>query len=173
MFKKHLVSIFIIIIIQLFFSLFLNKSSKFTNEYIYPTDTTYISSNFGYRDLFGKTSFHSGIDFPMPQGSKVYATNDGIIKKCGFINGYGISIIILHPNGFKSLYAHLDENVNSFVKVGNNVKQGDIIANVGPKYLSNGILNGLTTGPHLHFTIYDENDNLVNPLSLSLKKKKI
>ncbi len=105
----------------------------------------------------------------MPRGSKVYATNDGVIKSCGFINGYGISVVILHPNGYQSLYAHLDENVNDFVKIGLSVKKGDVIANVGPKYLSNGILNGLTTGPHLHFTIYDENSKLINPISLNLQ----
>lgn len=173
MLNKHLLCLYLVIFIQLIFSLFFSNSSNsnFSNTYIYPTDTTYISSYFGYRNIFGSTSFHSGIDFPMPQGTNVYATNEGTITTCGFINGYGISVIISHPNGFKSLYAHLDENVNNFVKVGINVKKGDVIANVGPKYLSNGVLNGLTTGQHLHFTIYNDKGELIDPLSLNLVQK--
>ena len=148
-----------------------SNSSSFSNEFIYPSDTTSISSRFGNRILFGKNNFHTGTDFPVPRGSKVYATANGTVKSCGFVKGYGICITILHPNNYISLYAHLDENVNSFVYVGKNVTQGEIIANVGPKYLSNGILNGNTTGPHLHFTVYNEKKQLIDPLSLNLKKK--
>lgn len=173
MFKKYkILFLSIAILFQIIFSLKnIFKNSINPTEYIYPSDTTIISSEYGYRDLFGKTNFHNGIDFPMPRGSNVYAIANGIVKSCGFIKGYGISITILHPNNYISLYAHLDENVNDFVTIGKRINQGDIIANVGPKYLSNGILNGLTTGPHLHFTVFDQNHKTINPLSLNLKKK--
>ena len=170
--QKYYRLLIITILLQIIiFSLNLSNSvssKKQSIGFIYPTSTTNTSSEFGYRELFGKTNFHDGIDFPMPQGSEVYATSSGIVKSCSFISGYGISVIIEHDNGYKSLYGHLDENVEQFVHIGKKVNQGDIIANVGPKYLSNGIQNGNTTGPHLHFTIYNEQGQKINPLSLDL-----
>ncbi len=173
MFKKFYILFFsITFIFQLLFSLNkISKATTFSKDYIYPSDITYTSSEFGYRVLFGKNNFHTGTDFPVPRGSKVYATANGTVKSCGFVQGYGICITILHPNNYISLYAHLDENVKSFVYVGKQVNQGDVIANVGPKYLSNGVLNGNTTGPHLHFTVYNDKKQLIDPLSLNLKKK--
>ena len=114
-------------------------------------------------------NFHSGIDFPVPEESPVYSTSNGIVISASFINGYGNSVIIEHFDGSKALYAHLSETY--IVKIGQTVSQGEKIAMVGPKYLSNGVLNGLTTGPHLHFTIYDKYGNLIDPLSLNLKDK--
>ena len=53
----------------------------------------------------------------------------------------GGKIYYFSPNGLK-------------LKKGDNVTQGQLVAYVGPKYLKNGKLNGMTTGPHLHFTLY-------------------
>ena len=173
MFKKFYIFFFIItLLFQIIISLCkVQSSGTFSSDFIYPSDITYTSSEFGYRILYGKNNFHTGTDFPATQGSKVYATESGTIKSCGFVQGYGICVTILHPNNYISLYAHLDENVNLFVYIGKEVLKGEVIANVGPKYLSNGVLNGNTTGPHLHFTVYNEKGKLINPLSLNLKKK--
>ena len=151
-------------------SFFSSNSDNLENLYIYPTDITSISSSFGYRDLFGKNNFHDGVDFLAPQGSYVYSTMSGVVVLSKFINGYGNCVTILHDNGYKSLYAHLSEEF--LVTSGEYVKQGDIIGKVGPKYLSNGILNGNTTGPHLHFSIIAENGKFVNPLTLNLQEKR-
>ena len=77
--------------------------------------------------------------------------------------GYGNCVIITYYNGYKSLYGHISSNF--VVNVGQSVSSNDIVAYVGPKYLSSGKLNGFTTGPHLHFTLY-YNNKLINPLSI-------
>lgn len=169
--KKNKIYFFLVLVFSIFLCFFSSKNSSSLNSngYIYPTITQSISSYFGNREIFGKANFHTGIDFPVPEHTPVFSTSDGTVISASFIRGYGNSVIIEHPDGSKALYAHLSENY--IVKIGQTVLQGDKIATVGPKYLSNGILNGLTTGPHLHFTIYNKNGNLIDPLSLNLRKK--
>lgn len=171
MFKKF----YFLFIISIFFVSFIGSfsnslsSKENSNSYLYPTTTTNISSYFGYRELFGKQNFHNGIDFPVQKGCPIFATLSGTITFSNFNSGYGNSIIILHDNNFKSLYSHLDENY--IVKTGQYVKKGELIGYVGPKYLSNGNLNGWTTGPHLHFSIFNEKGIAIDPLSLKLIQK--
>lgn len=149
---------FLIFLILLSNSFSLESNSKF----IYPTTYTSISSFYGTRELYGKTNFHTGIDFLAPVGSEVLASSFGYIEFASFSNdGYGNTVIIAHDNSFKTLYSHLSEEF--IVSVGQYVSCGDVIGFVGPKYLSNGMLNGNTTGPHLHFSIF-VNDNTINPL---------
>lgn len=152
-------------IIVIFFLFFIPTNN--TMNFVFPTDYTTISSNYGNRNIFGSTYFHNGIDFLAPYSSKVYACANGIVIDKGFSSSYGNFVILQHSNAYKSLYGHLDETF--IVNIGDYVNSGKHIANVGPKYLSNGTLNGLTTGPHLHFTIYNEENKTVNPLDL-LKK---
>lgn len=165
MFKKYAVyfSVFLS-----FITLFICTSTNFPvyeNEtYLFPSKITAISCYYGNRELFGKPNFHNGIDFLAPQGSYVYAVSSGTVTHSGFLNGYGNCVTILHTNGMKTLYAHLSEQY--IIHNGDVIEQGQVIAQVGPKYLSNGILNGWTTGPHLHFTIFDVNGNTIDPLKL-------
>lgn len=140
---------------------------SFNSNFIYPTKYTDISSFYGYRILYGSQNFHNGIDFLAPEGSEIYASESGYIEYASFLeSGYGNTIIICHDSNLKSLYCHVSEKF--IVKVGDYVDKGDVIGYVGPKYLSNGMLNGNTTGPHLHFSIF-ENNSTINPL-LKLKK---
>ncbi|MEG1059243.1 MAG: M23 family metallopeptidase [Clostridia bacterium] len=166
MFKKFYCIAFILTILISFIS-----SSKETvtdnSKLLYPTTTKYITSYFGYRDLFGTTNFHNGIDFGAAQGSKVFATLSGTITSASFTKGYGNCITTLHSNGTKSLYGHLSDNF--IVKTGQHVNKGDVISFVGPKYLSNGILNGWTTGPHLHFSIFSKDGTALDPLTFEFE----
>lgn len=133
------------------------------NSFIYPTKYTDISSNYGNRILYGSSNFHNGIDFLAPEGSEIYASCSGYVEYASFLeSGYGNTIILSHNSGIKTLYCHVSETF--IVSVGEYVNKGDIIGYVGPKYLSSGILNGNTTGPHLHFSIF-ENNIAVNPLN--------
>ncbi len=169
MFKKfYSILVFSSIFISIVFSN--SNNSKQDNSYVYPTDTTYISSYYGNRLLFGKQNFHNGIDFPAIRNSKVYASKSGLITFSGYTNGYGICITILHSDGTKSMYGHLSENV--IIKVGQKVNQGEIIGYVGPVTLSDGRQNGWTTGPHLHFSIYDRSGNTLDPYQFEYKKSK-
>lgn len=167
MFKKfYIFSLTFVSIISFIFSFNTNTY----NEFYYPIkNTNCISSNFGYRYLFNKTQFHNGIDIPAIQNTEIHSLSYGIVKYIGFdAYGYGNFIIILYNNGYQSLYGHLNDNI--LVSIGNKVYPDQVIAFVGPKILINGKSNGSTTGPHLHFTIYNDKNKLINPLTLKYKK---
>lgn len=112
----------------------------------------YVSSHYGYRNIFGYREFHTGIDIPAPERTPIIASNSGVVTTARYAStGYGNRIIVDHGGGYKTLYAHC-YSLN--VKVGDYVKQGDVIAYVGS--------TGMSTGNHLHFEIR-ENDVTVNP----------
>jgi murein DD-endopeptidase MepM/ murein hydrolase activator NlpD len=113
----------------------------------------WISSGFGYRkDPFtGLRRFHDGCDIVAPRGTPVIAPADGIVQFAGWKDGLGRTITIEHGYGYSTLYGHNDK---LFVKKGDLVKRGDLIANLGS--------SGRSTGPHLHYEIH-HNDSLVNP----------
>lgn len=121
-----------------------------------------ISSYYGYRTL-GNYHFHNGIDIPLATGTPLYPLDYGVVSFVGYNGVFGNSVIITYHNGYKSLYGHISSNY--IVSVGDSVSPNQVIAHVGPKYLSNGKLNGYTTGPHLHFTLY-KNGRLINPLKI-------
>jgi len=117
----------------------------------------YITSYYGMRKN-PKTSalqFHAGVDFRANTGTAVLASMDGVVSVVGENWLYGKFIILSHPNGYKTLYGHL----NSY-----SVKEGDKVAR-GRKIAESGN-TGYSTGPHLHFGIYDRNNKLINPLDL-------
>lgn len=119
----------------------------------------------GIENYFGSLNFHTGVDFPLPAGTEVRCFSSGIVKYASFLNGYGNCIIVWHDNNYRSLYAHLSENF--IVNVGDTVLGNQLIGYIGPLYLSNGTLNGNTTGPHLHFELYNEKGDLIDPLSVN------
>lgn len=111
-----------------------------TGDYILPIDPPNISSWFGNRYLNGELNFHRGIDFAHPQGTPIKAIADGVVIASEYHSSWGNYVRIKHANGHCSLYAH---NVRNNVKVGDTVKQGDIIGLVGN--------TGNSFGAHLHF----------------------
>lgn len=134
---------------------------------------TIITSPFGSRDAptTGASTFHSGIDIGAPTGCNIIAVCSGIVTHLGF-NGAGGYTITIEGEEFTASYCHVSPEFK--VYVGQNVKQGQIIGNVGPEYVygvpdnpytdENGNpTNGATTGPHLHLTLR-KNGELVNPL---------
>jgi murein DD-endopeptidase MepM/ murein hydrolase activator NlpD len=105
----------------------------------------WMSSRYGRRtDPFtGKVAWHSGVDFAGKQGSEIVAVASGVVVESGESNGYGGMIKVNHGSGFQTRYAH---NKKNFVKVGDVVKKGQIIALMGS--------TGRSTGPHVHFEVY-------------------
>lgn len=85
---------------------------------------------------------HDGIDVAAPEGSPVTAAADGTVVYAGQQSGYGHVVIVRHPGGLLTLYAH---NAKVLVAEGARVKAGEAIARVGQ--------SGSTTGPHLHFEV--------------------
>ncbi len=132
-----------------------------------PLNYRRISSYFGYRThpITKKVRFHNGVDYAAAYGTPVESVGDGVVIHRGWkgghptVNGrsggYGKTVIIRHSNSYKTLYGHLS-SYNSF-KVGDRVKQHDVIGYVGS--------TGLSTGNHLHYTIY-HHDQAINPMKL-------
>jgi len=79
--------------------------------------------------LVGASSSHSGIDIPAPQGSKFIAVHDGEITFCKFLGAGGYTITLSFDN-FKVSYCHCDPNF--IVKVGDKIKQGQVIRTSWP-----------------------------------------
>lgn len=89
---------------------------------------------------------HDGIDIGAPNGTEVRAAANGVVTYVGALRGYGRMIIILHDNGFVTVYAH---NARHYARAGARVRRGDVIATVGR--------SGRTTGRNLHFEVRRHN----------------
>lgn len=108
---------------------------------------TKISSGYGPREKASSkdgrsiSTFHRGLDYAVPNGTKVSAAGGGVVTEVGSHADYGLYIIISH--GSKStLYGHLSKQ---FVRSGQKVSAGDVIGLSGE--------SGRVTGPHLHFEV--------------------
>ena len=137
----------------------------------------YLSGTFGE---LRSNHFHSGIDIKTEgvEGKKVYAIEEGYISRIKIsTGGYGKTLYITHPDGFVSVYGHLqrfNDSIQQFIKVLQyrkeryaveafpekgrlKVKKGEFIALSGN--------TGSSEGPHLHFEIREEATQYpVNPL---------
>ncbi len=119
-------------------------------------DLTRTASGWGYRihPIYKIRRFHYGMDFTASTGTEVYATGDGEVILVEYSRrGYGNQIIIDHGYGYKTLYAHMS---GFNVKLGQQVKRGDVIGFVGS--------TGLSTAPHLHYEVH-LNNKKVNPIN--------
>lgn len=112
------------------------------------------SSKFGPRiaPTKGATSYHTGIDYPVPVGTPVNAAADGTVILAGVKGGYGNAVEVKHSDGSYTLYGHLS---SIDVKVGDQVKGGQPIAKSGQ--------TGTVTGPNLHFGHYDASGKAIDP----------
>jgi murein DD-endopeptidase MepM/ murein hydrolase activator NlpD len=120
----------------------------------WPTESNRITSEFGLRsDPFTRRlAKHSGIDIGGHSGDPVYAAGGGAVVESAFNRSRGHYIIIEHDSGYKSVYMHLRKRLAS---TGQKVEQGEEIGLLGS--------SGRSTGPHLHFEIW-KNDQPVDPL---------
>ncbi len=108
----------------------------------------YGATKFAQNHYYSK--FHNGIDIALALGTPLAAAESGKVAALGDQDkycrkgAYGKFVVIKHDNNLATLYAHLS---SIKVNVGQEVKQGDIIGYSGR--------TGYSTGPHLHFTVYD------------------
>lgn len=148
------------------------------NSFRTPLDiTTDVSGSFAE---IRPNHFHSGVDFATggKTGSRVYAIEEGYVARIKIQSGgYGKAVYVCHPNGYTSVYAHLDRfstRVDSFVIARHYhrqqfeidetfepedmpLKKGDVIGYVGN--------TGSSSGPHLHFEVRQTDDEKpVDPL---------
>lgn len=113
------------------------EKSTFNGSFIWPADGGYVSCAFlGYRG-------HTGMDIAAASGTNIRAAAPGKVVVAKYVTGgYGRHIIIEHEGGVRTVYAH---NSANYVKVGDYVAQGQIIAAMGR--------TGNATGTHVHFEI--------------------
>ncbi|MDD5360050.1 MAG: M23 family metallopeptidase [Sulfurovaceae bacterium] len=106
-----------------------------------------VTSSFGYRihPIFHTKKMHNGIDFKTNIGTPIKSTADGFVTRVvsSDTGGYGKLVVIRHPYGFDTAYAHLS---SIKVSVGQKVKRGQLIALSGN--------SGRSTGPHLHYEVH-------------------
>ena len=128
------------------------------NNMIWPVgkSNTYITSYYGIRQhpILGVVKKHSGLDIGnTPYGTPALAAADGVVSFAGVMSGYGNCVMINHGDGVTTLYGH---GQKILTELGAQVKQGDIIMEIGS--------TGRSTGPHLHFEVRI-NGSTVNPLT--------
>ncbi len=115
-----------------------------------------ISSPFGNRihPIFHVQMFHNGIDVPGNQGTPIKVTKSGIVVEAKEHPGYGNYVVVLHKDGYHSLYGHATSLI---VRKEQLVKQGETIAYMGS--------TGRSTASHLHFSIF-KGSEWFDPLKL-------
>lgn len=159
-----------------------NNTAIIANNFISPVDIPLaLSGNFGEPR---KAHFHTGLDIKTNdrEGYNVYAVGDGYVARI-FVSpyGYGNALYIQHPNGYMTVYGHLQSfspaimqqlrqlqyakksfaTDVSFSPNEISVKRGEVIAKSGN--------SGGSGGPHLHFEIRDAKDQPLNPLLFGYK----
>ncbi|MDR0821962.1 MAG: peptidoglycan DD-metalloendopeptidase family protein [Oscillospiraceae bacterium] len=102
----------------------------------------------------GGYSGHQGVDFACKVGTPIYACASGTVSSAKDArDGYGMRVIIDHPSGLRTLYAHMSQ---IYVKAGQVVTQGECIGLVG--------MTGYVTGPHVHLEVRNGN-TFLDPLN--------
>ena len=110
----------------------------------------------GYGARWGTT--HWGIDIANSIGTPIHAAADGVVVESGPASGFGLWVRLLHADGTTTVYGHINR---ALVKEGEQVRAGDEIAEMGNR--------GHSTGPHLHFEVWNSNGEKINPLTWLLK----
>ena len=97
-------------------------------------------------EKFSVSNKHFGIDIVLKEDTPVKSVADGIVLFSEWTVGSGHTIILYHKNRLMTIYKH---NKSSKVSQGNFVKSGEVIA-------LSGNTGEFTTGPHLHFELWDD-----------------
>ena len=121
-------------------------ASTATGKLLWPTSGHVITQYYGWR--------HTGVDIDGDYASPIYASHDGTVTTASWNSGgYGMQIVLTSADGVRTRYAHASK---MFVKQGDTVKKGEVIAMVGT--------TGRSTGTHLHYEVYI-GGRRTNPLS--------
>jgi murein DD-endopeptidase MepM/ murein hydrolase activator NlpD len=104
----------------------------------------WVTSGFGFRTnpFTGLAQMHEGIDISNRKGADIYSPADGIVSDIGSDSAFGRIVVLSHGFGITTRYGHLEK---ALVKVGQRVRRGDKIAEVGN--------TGKSTGPHVHYEV--------------------
>ena len=123
-----------------------NQQTQSYSGLIWPSrNTRKISSYYGMRihPIYGYWKMHKGIDIGASYGTDILSSADGVVTLVADDkDGYGLYIVVYHGDGISTLYAHCSKII---AKVGQSVKQGQVIALVGD--------TGASTSPHIHYEV--------------------
>ena len=124
-----------------------------------PLKFSRISSGFSYsrkHPVTRKVQPHTGVDYAAPKGTPVMTIGDGVITSMKYEGAGGNTIRIRHNSVYSTAYLHLSGYAKG-LKVGQRVRQGEVIGYVGS--------TGRSTGPHLDFRVW-KNGSPINPLKM-------
>jgi len=117
----------------------------------------HVSSRFGLRKLEGKKKQHRGVDLVAPRGAWVVAAREGRVADVGRAKACGWYVTVEHANAWRTVYCHLKSDPQKLGLVrGMAVQAMGIVGEVGS--------TGHSTGPHLHFSLLDQNGKARDPL---------
>ena len=124
-----------------------------------PLKFSRISSGFSYarkHPVTRKVQPHTGVDYAAPKGTPVMTIGDGVVTSMKYEGAGGNTIRIRHNSVYSTAYLHLSGYAKG-LKVGQRVRQGQVIGYVGS--------TGRSTGPHLDFRVW-RNGSAINPLKM-------
>lgn len=141
---------------------YFNEDGSSMTKYLMhkPLPNGRLNDGFGWRihPVLHVRKHHNGVDYDAPIGSPIVAAGDGVVELISSQKGYGKYLRIRHQGGYSTTYAHLSGEAKG-LKVGQHVKQGEVIAYVGS--------TGYSTGPHLYYEL-KVGDQYVDPLKAQL-----
>lgn len=115
--------------------------------FVQPVEGT-VTSNYGGR--WGTT--HYGLDIANTIGTPVFAVSEATVLESGPASGFGLWVRVRDRDGYTTVYGHINR---TFVRAGQRVRAGEVIAEVGNR--------GQSTGPHLHLEVRDAGGNRLDP----------
>ena len=124
-----------------------------------PLKFSRVSSGFSYarkHPVTRKVRPHTGVDYAAPKGTPVMTIGDGTVTSIKYEGAGGKTIRIRHNSVYSTAYLHLSGYAKG-LKVGQRVRQGQVIGYVGS--------TGRSTGPHLDFRVW-KNGSPINPLKM-------
>ena len=124
-----------------------------------PLKFSRISSGFSYarrHPVTRRVQPHTGVDYAAPKGTPVMSIGDGVVTSMKYEGAGGNTVRITHNSVYKTAYLHLSK-YGPGLKVGQRVRQGQVIGYVGS--------TGRSTGPHLDFRVW-KNGTPINPLKM-------
>ena len=124
-----------------------------------PLKFSRVSSGFSYarkHPVTRKVQPHTGVDYAAPKGTPVMTIGDGVVTSVKYEGAGGNTVRIRHNSVYSTAYLHLSKYAKG-LKVGQRVRQGEVIGYVGS--------TGRSTGPHLDFRVW-KNGAPINPLKM-------
>ena len=135
-----------------------SQTTASASGFLWPIASSHrVTSPFGWRThpITGRRNLHGGIDIAAPNGTPIMASKAGVVVISQYGSSYGNYVVISHPDGTRTLYAHMSQRN---VSTGDTVRQGQTVGLVGS--------TGSSTGNHLHFETWtgSSSSSRVNPM---------